>query len=145
MNRFNKKIKSGAGFTLIELLVVLGIASLLSAVAVPSYNLIRNNAALNSEVQNFISALRLTQNFAVSAQGGTGHTLTIISESSYKIDISPTHYTDNGITIIQASVPQVTFNKLSGTTSCNPTCTFTIGLPTHNKRIEINNQGTISY
>lgn len=145
MNRSNKKIKRGAGFTLIELLVVLGIASLLSAVAVPSYYLMRNNAALNSEVQNFISALRQTQNFAVSAQGlSPGHTLTIISNNGYRIDNGLEYYIENGINI-SGNVTQVTYNKLFGTTNCYPNdCTFIIGPDNHKKEIKVNSQGTVS-
>lgn len=147
MNKYhNNKI---FGFTLIELLVVIGIVSALSAVAVPSYSLMKNHAALNSDTQELFSAIRYAQNQAMSGQDGVawGVRLEANRYIVYGGDWSAphntqTHILDNGIQIIQSVNSEIVFNRLNGTSTNK---TITIGFIGGNqKTIQINNFGKIS-
>jgi putative endonuclease len=142
-------VKSGAGFTLIELLVVMSIISILTAVALPSYNMMRNNATLNSDAQELISNLRLAQSQAMSAQDGLSWGVRLEADRYiiYGGDWSAPQYQKvhtlkNGIQIIQGANTEVVFKRLYGTTA---DATISIGFNGgKQKTVKVDSIGKIS-
>lgn len=63
-NMFDKTV-SMAGISLVELMITLGIASILLAVATPSFISMVNNARLTTYTNDFVSALMLAKTEAV--------------------------------------------------------------------------------
>jgi len=147
MNKLSKKINKG--FTLVELLVVMSIISILTAVALPSYSLMRNYATLNGDTQELISNLRLAQSRAMSAQDGLSWGVRLEADRYiiYGGDWSApqfqtVHMLKNGIQIIQGVNSEVVFNRLYGTTA---DATISIGfISGKQKTVEVDSVGKIS-
>lgn len=137
------------GFTLIELLVVMGVISILMAVAVPSYGLIREKTLLNSEAQGLVSILRVAQNHAISSQNGNAWGVRleanryIIFSGSWAAPQNTIIYRlENGLEIIQGVNTEVVFSRLSGTSTEK---TISLGFDgDHEKIITIQANGKIS-
>ena len=133
-------INKSKGFTFIQLMVAIGIAGVLLAAAVPSFNLMMNNARLEKASENFSSYLMWAKSKAdngnavyLSITGGTnwcyGFNSTAgcncaTSGSCEYLQIKSSEY--SGITMTNNSgVTQLQFTSYSGTISSSLNVTFT--------------------
>ena len=150
------KLNKLKGFTLIELLTVIAVMGILTAVAVPSYAVIKQHSVLDSAAQEVVSALKTAQNMAMTAQGGEDYfNVTFITKNQYKICIgqnscstqvySPPEL-DSGLVFSyvfpQTSFPfTINFTRLTGNSSAG---TVKIGLPGKEKTIQVDSIGKIT-
>lgn len=58
-------IRRGSGFTLVELLVTIGVASILLAIAVPSFNQLMVANRLTTQANDFVSAINFARSEAI--------------------------------------------------------------------------------
>ncbi|MDP2683420.1 MAG: prepilin-type N-terminal cleavage/methylation domain-containing protein [bacterium] len=109
------------GFTLLEILASIGIISILVVIGVPAFQMIRNNVSLKNYSKEIASVLKISQNDAITAQGGTTHGVYFEQNKYYvcKDDCSSTpdphlFNLNNGIEIISGVDEAIVFDRLSG-------------------------------
>lgn len=85
-----RNIVNAAGFSLVELLVVVGILSILSALAAPSFSLMLANNQVRTGAEGILSGLQLARteairrntNVSFTLNSGTGWTIATVSPAS---------------------------------------------------------------
>lgn len=140
---------SRKGFTLVELLVVLSLISVLAVLAMPTYNNMRHNVALETERQEVVSALRIAQQRAIASYGFEPHgvhfntdSFVIFGDSWTSPSYVITYDLPADIQFVQGQNSSVTFDRLTGTTG---NTTVSVGYPGGDMRtISISESGTIS-
>ncbi len=144
-------MKRPTGFTLIELLVVIAIVGTLSAIAVPSYQLMRKNVALSSYTQEIVSALRLAQNRSISSQGGVTHgvhfdaTQYSVYDGTWPAASPQVNTLQDGVQVVSGAPGNIEFKHLTGETADGVDHTFQIGFPGgRSSTITIKANGSIS-
>jgi prepilin-type N-terminal cleavage/methylation domain-containing protein len=149
------KKKLQKGFTMVELLTVIGIITILTAVAVPSYGLMKKNVSFSSAVEEVANTLREAQNLSMSSQtsdpsleaeewvvgfASDKKSYSLYPVSQYRI----TEYKlDNGVEIIQGADTEIVFKHLTGTIVSDQQ--IIVGFPSgQQKTIEVKANGKIS-
>jgi len=107
------------GITMIELMISLAILALLTALVAPSFLMLKGSVALGNASRELQSALRVAQNRAFVAQGGSGASHGVQLEADRYIILGgsqpQTVYLPEGITISGSAVGQtITFTRLNG-------------------------------
>ena len=72
-----------AGFTLVEIMIVVAIIGLLAAIAIPNFVKARENAQLNSIINNLRIIEGAKDQWALEAKKGTGDTTDLATISDY--------------------------------------------------------------
>ena len=106
------KTNNKAGFTLVEIMIVVAIIGLLAAIAIPNFVKARENAQLNSILNNLRIIEGAKDQWALENKKGTGVTvddLTTISDylkgATVKPVVGETYYTTTVGTASKATLP----------------------------------------
>lgn len=156
--RINTKINKINGFTFIQLMVAIGIAGIMLAAAIPSFNLMMNNARLERASENFASYLMFAKSkanngdtvyLAISAGtnwcyglNSTAGCSCATSGSCGYLEVDSSKY--QGVTMTNSSgISQLLFTGNSGAISSTLQITFT---NSDNKSITVikNKVGTVT-
>ncbi|MFH0952125.1 MAG: hypothetical protein V1838_02950 [Patescibacteria group bacterium] len=137
------------GFTTIELLAIIGVIAILTTIGVPSYRYMRQNVAVNTSAEEVVDVLRVAQNQSLTAQDGQswGVHFAATAYTLYSGDWTAPLFTaeynlDSGVNIISASLPEVEFSRLTGTSASG---SIVVGLPSgKQKTISVTPAGTIN-
>lgn len=77
------RYQKSAGFTLVEIMIVVAIVGLLATLAIPNYVRARENAQLNSILNNLRILEDAKEQWAMSNKKGTGDTTDMATLSDY--------------------------------------------------------------
>jgi prepilin-type N-terminal cleavage/methylation domain-containing protein len=142
-------IKFRTGFTLIELMVVVGILGILILFSSISYLSLKQRTALNSTVDDLVSAARTVQGWAIAGQDGTATQCLRISNIEIK---SPCDCVGvacklqsavlSGVTVLPLG--DISFTRLTGLPTIPVTLNITSAGGSLTKTITIQANGKIS-
>lgn len=148
-----KAKKIPKGFSLVELLVSMAIVAILVAISVSGYFLFKQESEIDLGAQKVVNLIRQAQGKSKSMEGDSAWGIEITPRSAIIFRGSDfysrnTAFDENtkltGITTATGKT-QILFSKLTGLPSVNSVGILTLGNGVTTKKIQINDEGIVSY